>query len=53
MNKLERELIDVIVEISMSTGMTAYDCIIQAKEILNSKQNYIRKLHLQMFAKWQ
>lgn len=52
MNKLKQELIDAIVEISMSTGMTTYDCIRQAKEVLNSKQNYIRKLHLQMFAKW-
>ncbi|MGJ0846538.1 hypothetical protein ACR77J_07610 [Tissierella praeacuta] len=53
MNKLQQELIDAIVEISISTGMTTYKCIEQAKEILNHKQNYIRKLHLQMFAKWQ
>lgn len=53
MDKLEKELIEAVVEISMSTGMTTYDCIRQAKEVLNSRQNYIRKLYLQMFAKWQ
>lgn len=51
MDKLKQELIEAIVEISMSTEMTAYECIRQAKEVLNSKQNYIRKLYLQMFAK--
>lgn len=52
MDNLRQELIDAIVEVSMSTGIATYDCIRQAKEILDSKQNYIEKLHLQMFAKW-
>ena len=51
MNELQKELVDGIKEVTMSTGLTVQECIRQAIA-LQDKHNYRHRLFEDMFGKW-
>lgn len=51
MTKFQKELLDGIEEVSMTTGITVKECIRQAIE-LSRKQSYKDKLYENMFRGW-